>query len=70
MRIFFAMMAASFLINGSSYYSIELSDRSNPFLQAVRGDEIFFVLYAVMLLSLASLAVVVPLYILKMGGGY
>ncbi|GEM_PF-3903981 len=70
MRIFFAMMAASFLIDCSSYYSIELSDINNPFLQAVRGDEIFFVLYAVMLLSLISLAVVVLLYVLKMEGGY
>jgi hypothetical protein len=70
LSIFFAMMAASFLINGGSYYGIELTDITNPFLQAVRGDEISFVVYAVVLLSLAFLAGVVLLYILKREGLY
>jgi hypothetical protein len=64
------MMATSVIINDSSYYSIELNDINNPFLQAERDDEIFFVHYAVMLLSLVSLAVVVLRYILKREGRY
>ncbi len=70
MSIFFAMMAASFLINGGSYYGIELTDITNPFLHAVRGDEISFIVYAAVLLSLAFLAGVVLRYILKREGSY